>query len=137
MSIFGCRGRFLMKFSTLLGFSQSENQLRTFSSHEKIFLTLIQGIQIFEPFQGYKKPRSFEVWILTRKHEFRSKRPIGSYSAYTLTHYRKKISSKTSEKCRFQMYFLSGNNLFYNPIFTRCGKKTGTLPIFEVIFSQI
>ena len=86
MSIFGYRSRFLTKFSTLLGFSQSENRLRAFSNHEKISLTLIQGK--FELFQGYKKLDFFEkVWILTRKHEFRSKRPIGSYSAYTLTHY--------------------------------------------------
>ena len=63
------------------------------------------------------RPQFFEnVWILTRKHEFRSKRPIGSYSAYTLTHYWKKISSKTSEKCRFSIYFLGGSNLCYSPI---------------------
>ena len=62
----------------------------------------------------FETPNFFEkVWILIRKHEFLAKRPIGSYSAYTLTHYRKKISSKTSEKCRFQYIFWVATNLCF------------------------
>src|SRR3569833_145880 len=52
-----------------------------------------------------KNTNCLKVCILTRKHDLFSKRPIGSYSACTLTHYLKKISSKTSEKCLFSIYF--------------------------------